>query len=75
MTPHRACPACELATEPSLGQLGAFALGLAVGDWGGSRARMLEATCPAHLHDTIRALGSATIALHGEPRSTKDGAS
>jgi hypothetical protein len=25
---------------------------------------MLDGTCAAHLHDTIRALGSATLALH-----------
>jgi hypothetical protein len=64
------CPACSLDAE-GLGALGSFALGVAVADRGYSRRRVLDATCAAHRPAVIVALGRATIALHGSPRTAE----
>lgn len=64
------CPACSLAEE-GLGELGSFALGVAVADRGYSRKRVLEASCREHRPAVIVALGRATVALQGHPRAAE----
>lgn len=64
------CPACSLAAE-GLGELGSFALGVAVAARGYTRARVLDAACRDHRPAMIVALGRATVALQGHPRAVE----
>lgn len=64
------CPGCSLEAE-GLGQLGSFALGLAVSTRGYTRARVLDASCREHRPAMIIALGRATAAIFGHPHAAE----